>query len=252
MKNRKKIIVLLGLIVTVYIIFMLIFSGNNPTDKVVPKYLMINDSLLWQKKNGQWIQLNKEPEKFYDNSFTVYYENQKRDNVILQKSNSNLYFFDKDYNQLTFEDVKGITTNLDLKFADFNIQQASDSDQTYINDVMKTVKASNKGIYKTNKITFDFDQDGSLETLYETTNFVFDVVDYEFSSFVFMVKGDKIEQIIASDKMPYDFISVLDIDNDDVYEIIMGYDIKNLSTFDTCYQLYDYINGKWKLIKKCS
>lgn len=246
MEGKKKIIVI-SILVLVIIIYIIINITSKSTNS--DKYLMIDNTLLWQKQGKTWVQLNEVPDKFYDNKFTVYYKTKKRDNVIIQNASNNLYYFDKDYNELKFKNIKGITRNLNLKFANADIQNGDDDE--YASEVLESTNASKGGEYTTKKITYDFDGDGILETLYVTTNFIFDVVDYDFSSIFYMVKNDKVS-IIATDEMPFDFVSVLDIDNDNSYEVIMSYDVKNLRTLDTCYQLYDYINGKWNIIKKCS
>ncbi len=248
MEDKKKLIAVMMLffVIIIFIVLNLIFNNKDISSN---KYLMIDNNLLWQKQGNTWVQLSEIPDKFYDGNFTVYYKDKKRNNVIVQSTNNTLYYFDKDYNELKLKNIKGMTRNLSLKFADTTVIEANDD--SYTNDVLVSINASNDGEYTTKKITYDFDNDGILETLYVTSNFVFDDVDYDFSSVFYMVKNNKID-IIQKDEMPYDFVSVLDIDNDNSYEIIMSYNVKNLKTLDTCYQLYDYVNGKWKLTKNCS
>lgn len=249
--NKRKIVIVILIVAILYIVVALILGGKNPTDTVKPKYLMIDNKLIWQKTNNQWFQLKTEPTDFYDNDLTVYYGTEKMNNVKVQNNDGVLYYFDKDYNQLKLDDVRALTTNLNLKFASYDTTQATDADQAYIDYALKKIDAENVGRYKTKKISYDFDGDGVLETLYITDNFVFDVVDYQFYSVFYMVKNNQVSQVIATDEKPYGLIEVVDIDNDNVYELIMAYDLKNLPSYSTCYQLYDYIDGKWKMTKNC-
>lgn len=247
--NKKKLIInsiIIIAIVFLCLIVYLVFNKENNS-----KYLMVGDYLLWQQINGKWEQLTSIPEKFIDNKFTLYHDNTKNEDVIVQNSNNKWYYFDKNYNQLNYENFRGLTLNIDVEFPNYQIEIADQNDEKYINEIKTHFITNTVGNYYTYKVNLDFDNDGKKETLYTTTNYTFDIVNYKFNSAFYMVKNGKIEQIIEKSEMPYNFISVLNIDEDKNYEIIMGYDIKNMPALNSCYKLYKLENNKWVNKKNC-
>lgn len=247
--NKNRIIIKSIIVIVIIAIILIVFLLLNKEKK--PKYLMIGDYLLWQQVNNKWEQLNSVPEKFTDNKFTLHYAFNKKEDIIAQKSNNKWYYFDKNYNQLNNKDIKGLTLGLDVTFPDYQIEVSDQSDEPYINEIKKHFVSSQSGHYYTYKVKLDFDNDGETETLYTTTNYTFDIVNYKFNSAFYMVKDGKINQIIETSEMPYTFISVLNIDDDNNYEVIMGYDIKNMPALNSCYKLYKYENNKWVSKKDC-
>ena len=100
-------------------------------------------------------------------------------------------------------------------------------------------------------VTLDFDKDGTEETLYASTNYEFNSTNKDCHSFFYMVKNDKIVDVIENKDLPYNFVSVFDIDKDNKYEVVMSYAVKNNPTLDACYKLYKYKKDKWTIIKDC-
>ncbi len=247
--KRNKIIINSIIIIFIGLICSIIIFGLTKDRSV--RYLMIGDYLLWQKENNKWKQLNEIPEDFFKKEFTLYHGKSKNENIIIQNQNNNWYYFDKNYNQLNYEDFIGITYNLDVSFPNYKIEIADEMDSEYIEKALQKTKANNNGNYYTYKVELDFNNDGKTETLYTTTNYVLDVVNYNFKSLFYMVNENGKVQIIEENEMPYSFISVIDIDNDQHYEVIMGYNIKNLPTLDSCYKLYEIKDDKWELKQDC-
>lgn len=250
-KNIIGIIILIIIFVVLIITFIIKINKNAVVNvKKEDKYIMLNESLLWKKDGLSWTQLSSVPSNFTEMKFNLYYGTSVKKNVNINQAKNTWYYFDNNYNEIKYNDIRGVSLNYNLSFPNYEIELVNENDNI-VSKILNKLNISKKGYYNVYKVNLDFDKDGVIETLYTMYNYVFDQIDYDFTSIFFMVKDNQITQIIEQDKWPYDFISVLDIDNDKKYEVIMSYNVKNIPTFDSCYKLYKYKNGKWAITKDC-
>ena len=241
------VLILAGIAALFYTVFI-----KDDGSKVSKDYLIIGNSLIWQKTNSSWKQIKELDDKILENKFTIYDGNTSEKNISLQYvNNQKWYFFDQNYKQIKMENFKAAATGFDIKLANYKEQQITSEDMVYINSVFNQNKVTDTNRYRTTKIVYDFDGDGKEEALYNTSNYVFDIVDYEINSFLYIVQDGKVYPLDKVSKVPFGIMEILDLDNDNQYEIIVSKGVMNLPTFSSCYMLYDYIDGDWKLAKQC-
>lgn len=250
-RNTIAGVVLIALFITLFAVFNYFSTKekNIVADKN-GKYIMLNESLIWQKKGSKFVQLNKVPEHFFDYKFTLYHGTDKINNVIVDSYDSFYSYYDKDYKELNYNDFRAISRNYDLKFPDYTIEM-NENNNEYLNELLDKYGYKQTQNYYSYYVTLDFDKDGTEETLYASTNYEFNSTNKDCHSFFYMVKNDKIVDVIENKDLPYNFVSVLDIDKDNKYEVVMSYAVKNNPTLDACYKLYKYKKDKWIIIKDC-
>ena len=250
-RNNIIGIVLIVLFVLLFIIYNYFSTKKEDlTAKDDSKYIMLNESLLWQKKGNKFVQLNSIPENFFDYKFTLYHGLQKEKNITVELNDTFYTYFDKNYNEQKYTDFRGISRNYALNFPNYKIEM-DESNNTYINKLLDKYGYKKTQNYYSYYVTLDFDKDGTEETLYTSTNYEFNSNNNDCHSLFYMVKNDKIVSVIEKDELPYSFVSVLDIDNDKEYEVIMSYAVLNNSSFGSCYKLYKFKDNKWNIVKDC-
>ncbi len=249
-RNTIASVILIVFFVILFIIYNYFSTKNfDPKANEDSKYIMLNGSLLWQKKGDKFIQLNSIPENFFNYKFTLYHGIQKDKNVTVNLYDAFYLYFDDDYKELKYSDFRGISRNYDIKFPDYNVEV--DNNNTYLDDLLDKYGYKKTQNYYSYYVTLDFDKDGAEESLYTSTNYEFNGNNRDCHALFYMVKNDEVVSVIEKDELPYSFVSVLDIDNDNNYEVIMSYAVLNNPSLDSCYKLYKIEDNKWNIIKDC-
>lgn len=251
-KKYVKWIIIAILFVIVYIIFAL-FVGREDRGET-DNYLIVKEDLIWHEIDNKWYQEVEVTDDLLKQKFVLINGKNKINVDNLQFSNGKWYFFDKDYKLISSDNFRvAYTDNLKIKLADTSVEGYSDSDDVYILDAINPSDETQWNIFRNrlNKVTYDFDNDGSEETIYITTNASTTVQDYDFASYLFLVKNNKVVNVIEGGDDPYGIVEVLDIDNDGNYEIVISQGIIDNATFEDCYQIYKVVNGKLGLVQNC-
>lgn len=252
-KNRVYIIVLIIILVLYIVLAFFGMNGKNRKSNV-DGYLIVGDSLIYQKVNEDWEQLGEVPD-LSDLNFTVYDGDDKVEDVKIQYNSNKWYFFDDDYNEYEFDDFRiAYTDNLDIKPNVNTVQGYDDGDEVYVEDVVKTDSSDALQSYKNSlkKLDIDYDGDGKEETLYTITNFSYEVTDYEMIAYLFIVDDGKVEVIDSKEGLnAFTIIDSLDMKGDGKYEVIVANEIIDVPTFDSCYQIYGLKDSKFRLLQDC-
>lgn len=257
-KERKKIKTIIIILIIIIIYFLLAFAVSEKTkeNKKYENLLIINRHALLTLNKGQWSQINKLSEDLLENNFSIYDDEKRINDIKLQfiSDSNKWYFFEDDYNELIPNKFRYAFKGFkDIKPAKYTFDFLNDDDMFILSQYLSK-KGYNQDNFKSNsfKYTFDIENDGKSEIIYTTTNINLDLQKNIFNySGIFMVKDDKIIPIADNSEKPYSITEILDIDNDGYNEIIVIKDLVNLPTFSNCYQIYDYKNNKWKIIKNC-
>lgn len=253
-KNIKKYIkwIIIAIIFIILYIVLALFI-NNQNDKKSNNYLLVGNKLIWNEIDGKFYQLKDVSEEILKNKFTVDNGNKYQvDN--LQFIDRKWYFFDKDYNEITYDDSSiAYSGDLDISSISYDILNYDENDDQYIQEVAQPQNDNLFNIYThgLNKVIYDFDGDGEMESLYFMTNSSLTVTDYSMNSYMFIVENNEITDIVKSDDDTFNLEVVLDVNNDDKLELIISYGAKNISTFNSCYQIYHIIDGKFELSQNC-
>lgn len=251
-KNKVYIIVLIVILVLYIVVAFLSIKGNH--DGNADGYLIVGDSLIYQKANGDFEQLGDVPDLSNFN-FTVYNGDNKVEDVKIQYNSNKWYFFDDDYNEYEFDDFRiAYTDNLDIKPSANRIQGYDDSDDVYIKKVVQTDNNEALQSYRNSlkKLDIDYDGDGKEETLYTITNFSYEVTDYDMIAYLFIVDNGKVEVVESKEGLSsFTMIDSLDMMSDGKYEVIVANEIIDVPTFDSCYRIYGLKDSKFKLLQDC-
>ena len=147
-----------------------------------------------------------------------------------------------------------------VNYIEYQNENFLESDFTIFNDISNKdyIKKLSDLIY-TSKITLDFDNDGTLETIYIVTYESIDdnendeIINQNNYSVIFYVKNNQTylikegipyyeeENIVFPD---YRIRSIIDINNDNIYEII----IANMMYDEPIYEIYELNNNKYEMV----
>lgn len=253
LKKNLKYIVILILLLSIYVILIVFFNGDN-NNKQGDGYLIVGESLIYQKVNDNWEQLVEVP-NISDLKFTVYDGNNKRENVNVQYNSNMWYFFDDDYNEVNFDDFRiAFTNNLDIKINQNTVQGYDDTDENYILQVIDTNNSVSIDAYKISlrKLNLDVDGDTEEETLYTMSNYSYEATDYKQISYLFIVDNGVVKIVDSSEGFePFVIIDSMDLEGDGNFEVVVAKDVMDVPSFDSCYQIYGLKDGEYSLLKDC-
>lgn len=215
-------------------------------------YLIVNESLILTRKNNKLVQVKNLNDDVLSKKYYVNSSDGQFDNVIINYSFNSWYYLDKDYTDLNLKKVKIAYTKefKNVKLAQFDYSLYEEGDDVFLRDVLKK-KYNEKFKNTLSKISYDLDNDGVLETIYSVTNESLSTDGGNYST-IFLVKDGKLIGTLDNDtKSPYIVQSVIDLDGNGKYEVIVSKGTSNFATFDTCYQIYSINGTKIKKIKDC-
>lgn len=255
MKDKKIIIALVILVVLILLIVCFSLFRDDVeeiSNKQEREYLIVGDYLIWQKQGDKWKQITEFNDSVLNQTYNIYGDGQKASDVTIQKTDSQLYFFDQNYKQVTLDNYRAATSHFDISLANYEESDTTSEDTRFINEALSTIDNPDTSLYHTTKYEYDFDNDGDIETIYNTTNYVFDIVYYDVYSFLYYVDDNSNLQMIDTiQDNPIGVEEIIDLDNDDNYELIISEGVLNLPTLDSCYKLYKLENDKWVEKKAC-
>lgn len=247
-KNYKYLIVLL-IFLFIYVLIMLFF--NNEKDD---GYLIIGNSLIFQKRGDEWVQLNSVPD-FDNQTFVLYDGNTKIENVKVQYNASKWYFFDEDYNELSIDNFRiAYTDELDIKLSENVLKKYEANDGRYISQVVGNVSEVALRNYENSlrKLEIDCDSDGDNEILYAISNYSYSVTDDKMMSYLFLVDNDKVKIVDKKEGInPFIMIESLDMNDDGKMEVIVANEVMDVPSFEKCFKIYGMKNDKFSMLKSC-
>ena len=251
-KNLKYIVILIVLL-SLYVVLAVFFNSDG-NDKQGDGYLIVGESLIYQKVDDNWEQLTEVPD-ISDLNFTVYDGNNKKENVKVQYNSNMWYFFDDDYNEINYDNFRiAFTNNLDVKINQNTVQRYDNTDEKYISQIIDTNNSESIESYKISlrKLNLDIDNDDEEETLYTMSNYSYEVTDYKQISYLFIVDNGVVKIIDSSEGFePFVIIDSMDLDGDGKFEVIVAKNVMDVPSFDSCYQIYGVKNGEYTLLKDC-
>ena len=256
-KNIKKnipFIIIIIIIIVLTVIFFKMQSSNNV-------YIILDNNRIIEYENKKYKFTEK---KDYEKSkYKVFYQNDYIGSYFISKVDSftgevfftsinseNYYIFDKP--------LLAISDN--VNYIEYQNENFLESDITIFNDISNKdyIKKLSDLIY-TSKITLDFDNDGTLETIYIVTYESIDdnendeIINQNNYSVIFYVKNN--QTYLIKEGIPYyeeenivfpnyRIRSIIDINNDNIYEII----IANMMYDEPIYEIYELNNNKYEMV----
>ena len=103
------------------------------------------------------------------------------------------------------------------------------------------------------KTYVDLDKDGDNEVIYTFSDNKLDVLDYTPTTYLVLVRNDKVLDVVKKSGNSYDFglQEIADLDGNGTYELIVSNNVINVPTFESCYQIYNADDDKLSLTQNC-
>ncbi len=254
-KNVKKYIKLgffAIIFIGIYIAFALLVGNSNKVNS--NNFLIINSSIIWHEKGGKWYQESEFKENFGNHKFIGYNNMDEFTATNVQYNKFKWYLFDDNYNQVSNDDFRlAYSGNIKVKPVNYIISSYSASDDIVLDNNIKyeNQKAEKKIKGSLTKYLYDFDGDGKMEALYLTSTFSLIAEDYKSYSYLFYVKDGKVLDKKVDSATSYGITDIIDINEDNKYEIIVNRNVLDNPTLDACYQIYNIENNKITLVQNC-
>ena len=228
----------------------LVFGLDELRKESYDTTLVVGNDTIWTYKNKRWNNLSSSDEINW-NKFDIYSDNVMIGNYYLWYSDG-WYVFDNSKNAITLDgELLGVDSNLDISVYNFSTSEIDN--YSYVYEVLRDNNLPISSEYTSSeKLLFDFDNDGVEEEFYLVTNAFPEGFDPEkIFSIVFMVKDEEIYIIYndISDNTGYNgckpyFNSFIDIDEDSKYEVILS--CAKYSTNGINKTLYEFKDKQFK------
>ena len=252
MKNNKRYIILITILVAFFLVMYMLYGRGNIEKQKVKTTILLNPNTVFLYRQNEWYRYDKEEiSKLNWNKYNIYLDSNYKGEFYVWHDDE-WYLFDEDKNAINYsEKFLGIKANYDIKVKDFYVEENSNSE--YTKEILSSNDISTYSELTVNdKIDVDIDNDGTNETIYIVSNtFPTETNPNTIFSFVFMVKDNKIIQIYSnkiqgdaySGCMPY-VNSILDADDDNNYEIVLT--CARFSEQEPINSLYKFENNQFK------
>ena len=251
---RKKVII--GSVVFLVGMIALFLTGtiqNWVNDALNPNYIILKNKVILYKNNSGWQEIKLKSRNTGEALSKKYfvYADKNYNGVKLGYQNENLFII-KQKRASKIDGFRIATTNKNVKLADYDLINSSYEDDNLVINVVSDLGGSFTKPYDYQKVVYDFDNDGVSESLYFVTNISLEPDSYIPFSVIFMYKNKNVDIIDKASLYKFDVEEILDLDGDRIYEMIVAASKKVTDTrYDSCYQIYDFTDNKWKIIKKC-
>ena len=248
--NKKVYIVLISIILIFFVVMFFLFRKD---DNDFDTSIVLGDDSVFVLNGKKWFKLSQPYTILNWKKHNIYINNEKTGNYYLWYDNK-WYAFDNKKNPVDlgarFLAIKS-KKNVDIiKYEISNINNSS-----YINEVLEDNNISlSSGFTSKYKTVLDLDNDGIEEEIYVISNaFISSENPDKIFSIVFMVKDDTIYPIYTDIKnntslngcKPY-INSILDVDNDNKYELIVS--CAEYSNSKITDMLYKYDKNAFKIL----
>lgn len=261
MDNEEKKILfvktfLIGIVPLIIIIALVVYFSYNYKNKInsANKYLIVGNSLILQKVGFGYKQIKSLDENLLKFKYDIIGKDASIKNVKMQFVNNSWYFFDKNYKQLDMSMFRVATHNFKVSLADYDyVYVESPLEDEKINYFLTKNNIEKPETYRNvSKVSYDCNGDGTDEIVYTISNYSLTATNYKQNGYMFIVQNGKIVYNSSlKNTNPYTVMEILDLDNDDNYEIIVNKGSEDLKLFDSCYQIYKLDKEKWEIIKDC-
>lgn len=250
-QRNRKIFIYLGIFVLVVLILLIFVFLNFKNFFSSGDYLIVSNHLIF-KSDDKWVQVT--PNDIKNSKFTVYNGLNKINATKISYENGQWNFYDGN-KLLDVDDFRfAYSGNIKINALDYYLEEYDSTDEKLILDVVNSESEEDLELYRRSlrKVNTDFDGDGSLETIYVTSDFIFGNGYRTPYSYMFLTKdGDVVDSIFDIDNNVYNIVNVIDMNDDGLYEIIVSKGAMPSEDFNSCYQIYNVVSGNIKLVQDC-
>lgn len=259
LKRNLFLFIILAIIGLIYVVFAgFVNQGVEKTGVFKnDSYIYIKDFLIWHVDGNKYIQETEVPKDAKNFEYNIYNGTKKLKAYGAQFYNQKWYFYDKNYKEINTNNFRIAYTGLknDVKITAYDTESYDDSDDDIIYDVVGDIDYSQLQtiISSLIKTYVDLDKDGENEVIYTFSDNKLDVLNYTPTSYLVLVRGNKVLDIVKESGTSYDFDlqEIADLDGNGTYELIVSNNVINVPTFDSCYQIYNVVDDKLSLRQNC-
>lgn len=224
-RNNKTYIIIAVILIIYFVVFRFIsFVINKENSKYTS--LIIDGVNIWELSAGSWKTLTEDEFDGQDNLYDLYSADEYYGDYTIKINNKRLYAFDNKYNSLQYNNsVMAINSNYDIDVYFFGYSEITDTDKNILSDVINNNYANN-----IKKISIDVNDNDKDEHFY--------VVDYIVENEVAFTEiyyyDGKLREVVTNEGaryLIYDIAYILDINDDDKYEIVISSNYFNTTTY---------------------
>ena len=237
LRKNKTYIIVIGLLVIYLIVFRLVSLAINKENS---KYanIVVDGINIWEYNESNWRVVSEDEFKEKEQIFDLYSSSEYYGDYTVKVNNKKLYAFDDKYKSLQYDDtVLAINSNYDIDVYFFEYSEVLEQDNNILAGFINSDYVS-----KIKKITLDVNANEVEECFY--------VVDYYDSTDVLFTEiyyyDGKLKEIIKNNGSMYsvyDIDYILDINDDDKYELIVSSSYFNVVS----YKIYKLDGKNYKL-----
>lgn len=255
-KSNKRYLFVFIIIIALSAIFFIIYGmDSNKKQKMDPTIIIDNDA-VFRKVGSRWIKLDKSEDldSISWNKFNIYTDTKYFGKYYIVNQDK-WYLFDNDNNAVNYEgSFIGIDTDHNYKV--INIIQNDITDYSYVEKALSENEINTDiELSSSNVISLDIDNNGKNEYIYTITNRFSEKKENEkYFGLIFMVKNNRIYPIYKNSSKEDDIYdgckpyvnSILDIDQDNKYEVIVSCAYYSNSGVEE--RLYKFDNANFNLL----
>jgi len=255
---QKKYIVLISILVIYVTLSMIIFvfMDSYPFSKM---YIMIDKNTRWEYKDKKWETVSTEDDIFIKNKFKIFSNQNYQGEFFIQNYENEWYFFDDNNKSYNLEGkLFAYYGDNDINVIPFNSEEPTIQE---VNNLLAKydIKINNlEELSLVQKVTIDLDKDEENEQIYSLSNMMSEFENSKTFSLVIYIDNDKEKTIMKNitdssiDDINYIYSvsNIIDLNNDDKYEIIIEQQ-RPLNAGLDCHSMYKLKRGKYVAIKSC-
>jgi len=248
--NVKQILKYLFLIVFC-LVLVILFVFNSI---FIKKYVIVDESLVLIRNGNKWVKADKFDD-INDYNYSIVGDFGIKNDVLINYDlkKGAWYYSDKNYSDLNVNNVFVAYTDKfkKIKVADSDFSYYDGNDDELLEMVLgdRDIDIFKDSVMKN---SFDLDGDGKIETIYTLTNESSNNFNGARFSRIFGTSDGKFISKLDDDvKNVYIVRSIIDLDGDGKYEVIVSKGSTDVATPSTCFQIYSYKKNKFTRIMDC-
>lgn len=256
-KVKMGVFIFLGIIVLVVLVGVII-NFSKFSSFLNPTYLIVDNDLVWKKENNKWIDAEvKDVINKFD--FKIYYNKNNYVKGKVKIYGSDIYVKSGLISKYEKKDIEAAIANGNIKLADSHKTSIDLYDDNTANTIFIDSLNDNERqhIYYSysdrifgERIKTNINNTNQKSYIYVLNSLTKDSTSFSYSN-ISLVTSSKVTTIINSTSYYYEVKKIIDLDNDNKYEIIVK-KAKYKDSTDYCYELYKEVDGKYENIKSCN
>ncbi len=258
MENKKRVIIVVSILLIYFLLMMIFFGFDSLKKKVYHLDVLITPDSYLKYERGNWKDVKENETELLGKSYKIYADHQFLSDGILQYTDQKWYAFDKNNKPLLSlpENFFAYRGNIKVDIINYHSVDMSEVEMEEAVSILKKYDVTFQPEYtKTLKIELDFNNDGTLETIYIISNALGMEEQSIYFSIAYIKNNNNVEILIddVSNNMyqipSLNLREVIDINQDKKYELIFEkiyFDQKG-----TCHEIFEYQNDIYKSVKAC-